>query len=130
MDWLHKNNAIIHCTQGTPSFTDPQGSQALVSGRARYAPLRVVKIAKLVKELRKGLPIYAVKLNKLEGEPKEWDPEWLTEYNDVFPEDLIDLRPPQELVHEIDLLPRTQPIARASYKMFLFKALELKHQLN
>ena len=49
MDWLHKNNAVIHCTQGTLSFTDPQGSQALVLGRVGYAPLRVVKIAKLVK---------------------------------------------------------------------------------
>ena len=61
MDWLHKNNAVIHCAQGTLSFIDPQGSQALVSGRVGYAPLRVVKIVKLVKGLRKGLPIYTVK---------------------------------------------------------------------
>ena len=89
--------------------------------------MRVVKIAKLIKGMRKGLPIYAVKLNKLESEPKEGEPEWLIEYDDVFPEELIDLPPPRELVHEIDLLPGTQPIARASYKMYLSKALDLKH---
>ena len=130
MDWLHKNNVVIHCTQGTLSFTDPQGIQALVLGRAGYAPLRIVKIAKLVKGLKKGLPIYVVKLNKPEGEPKEGELEWLTEYNDVFPEELTDLPPPWELVYEIDLLPGSQPIARASYKMSLFDAVELEHQLN
>ena len=30
MDWLHKNNTVIHCTQGTLSFIEPQGNQALV----------------------------------------------------------------------------------------------------
>ena len=80
--------------------------------------------------MRKGLPIYAIKLNKPKSEPKEGEPEWLTEYGDVFLEELINLPPPQELVHERDLLPATQPIARASYKMSLFEALELKHQLN
>ena len=130
MDWLHKNNAVIHCTQGILSFTDPQGIQALVSKKAGYAPLRVVKIAKLVKGLRKGLHIYVVKLNKLEGKLQEGEPKWLTQYDDVFPKELTNLPPSWELVHEIDLLPKTQPIARASYKMSLSKALELKHQLN
>ena len=54
----------------------------------------------------------------------------MVEYDDVFIEELIDLPPPQELVHEIELLLGTQPIAKSSYKMSLSKALELKHQLN
>ena len=130
MDWLHKNNAVIHCAQGTLSFIDSQENQALVSGRAGYAPLRIVKISKLVRGLRKGLPVYAVKLNKPEGKPKEGEPKWLIEYDDVFPEKLTHLPPPQELVHEIELLPRAQPISRSSYKMSLFESLELKQQLN
>ena len=105
MDWLHKNNVVIHCAQGTLSFIESQGNQALVSGRVGYAPLRIVKISKLVKGLRKGLCIYAIKLNKPEGKPKEGEPEWLTKYNDVFLKELTDFPPPQELVHEIELLP-------------------------
>ena len=130
MDWLHKNNAVIHCAQGTLSFIDSQESKALVTGRVGYAPMRMVKISKLIKGLRKGLPIYAVKLNKPEGKPKEGEPEWLKEYIDVFPEELTNLPPPWELVHEIELLPGAQPIARSSYKMSLSEALELKQQLN
>ena len=67
---------------------------SLVSGRVGYAPLRIVKISKLVKGLRKGLPIYAVKLNRPESKPKGGEPKWLTEYDDVFPEELTDLPPP------------------------------------
>ena len=56
--------------------------------------MRIVKISKLVKGLRKGLPIYAVKLKKPKGKPKEGELEWLIEYNDVFPKKLTDLPPP------------------------------------
>ena len=94
MDWLHKNNAAIHCAHRTLSFVKSQENQALVSRRKGYAPLRIVKISKLVKGLRKRLPIYAVKLNEIEGEPKEGEPKWLTECDGVFPGELIDLSPP------------------------------------
>ena len=59
MDLLYKSNAVVHCMQETISFVDSQGNQASVSGRVGNAPLRVVKVARLIKGLRKGLPIYA-----------------------------------------------------------------------
>ena len=130
MDWLYKNNVVIHCAHGTISFVDSQENQASVSGRVGNAPLRVVKAARILKGLRKGLPIYAVKLNRLENGFTKGEWEWLTEYDDVFLKELVDLSPPWELVHEIELLPWSQPIARSSYKMSLSEALELKHQLN
>ena len=101
-----------------------------MSRRVGYAPLRVVKVARLIKGLRRGLPIYAMKLNRPESGSKEGEPEWLAEYDDVFLKELIDLPPLQGLVHEIELLPGTQPIAKSSYKMSLSEALELEHQLN
>ena len=130
MDWLYKSNAVIHCAHKIISFVDSQGNQALVSGRVGNAPLRVVKVARLLKGLRKGLPIYAVNLNRPKSGSTEGEPKWLEDYNNVFPEELVDLPPPRELVHEIELLPRAQPIARSSYKMPLSESLELKHQLN
>ena len=56
--------------------------------------MRIVKISRLVKGLRKGLPVYTVKLNKPEDKPKEGEPGWLIEYDDVFPKELTDLPPP------------------------------------
>ena len=130
MDWLYKNNAVIHCAHKTISFVDSQENQALVSGRVENAPLRVVKVARPIKGLRKGLPIYGAKMNRPKSWSKEGEPKWLADYNYIFLEELVDLPPPWELVHEIEILPRAQPIARSSYKMSLSESLELKHQLN
>ena len=94
MDWLYKNNPIIHYAHKTISFVDSQGNQALVSGRVGNAPLRVVKVTILIKGLRKGLPIDDVKLNRPESGSKEGELEWLTDYNDVLSEELIHLPPP------------------------------------
>ena len=84
MDWLSKNKANIHCGQGILSFQSSEGQRVQVEGRTGRAPLKVVKIARLVKGLRKGLPIYVLKLDKTEVEAKESKPEWLSEFQDLF----------------------------------------------
>ena len=58
------------------------------------------------------------------------DPEWLSEYQDVFPEELTSLPPERELVQKIELIPGAQPIAKSPYKMSPSEALELKNQLT
>lgn len=63
-DWLSKNLADIHCSQGIISFVRDAREQVQVQGRAGEALLKVVKIKQLVKVLKKGLPIYVLKINK------------------------------------------------------------------
>ncbi|MCO5597731.1 hypothetical protein L7F22_051812 [Adiantum nelumboides] len=135
MDWLSKNKADIHCSQGTVSFYSLNEEQVYIHGRRGNAPLRVVKAKQLIKGLQKGLSLYVLKLNKPEKESKEKEtedkePEWMNEFSDVFLEELIDLPPTRGLVHDITLVPRAQPIAKSPYKMSLFEALELKNQLT
>ena len=130
MDWLERSEAIIHCGRGTLTFQDCNNNQVQVLRESGKSPLRVVKAHKLIKGLRKGLPILAITLNKPSKLPNEGDPEWLKEYDDVFPEELTDLPPPRKLEHKIEIIPGSQPVARAPYKMSLLEALELKNQLN
>ncbi|MCO5564854.1 hypothetical protein L7F22_018522 [Adiantum nelumboides] len=136
MDWLSKNKADIHCSQGMVSFYSLNEEQVYIHGRRGNAPLRVVKAKQLIKGLQKGLSLYVLKLNKPEKESKEKEtedkePEWLSEFSDVFPEKLIDLPPTTRgLVHDITLVPGAQPIAKSPYKMSLSEALELKNQLT
>ena len=131
MDWLSKNKANIHCGQKILSFfQSSEGQRVQVEGRTGRAPLKVVKIARLVKGLRKGLPIYVMKLNKTEVEAEESEPEWLSKFQDLFPEELLDLPPLRELAHEIELIPSAQPIAKAPYKMSPSETLELKNQIT
>ena len=130
MDWLSKNQAEINCRKGVVTFISKEANKVEIQGRARKSPLRVVKASKLVKGLRKGLPIYVLKLNKPDQEVEKSKPKWLDEYQDVFLEELTSLPPNQGLVHEIELIPGAQPIARSPYKMSPLEALELKNQLN
>lgn len=74
--------------------------------------------------------VYILKLNKPEKEEEGENPDWLGEYQDVFPEELTNLPPKRELVHEIELIPGAQPVAQARYKMSPSEALELKNQLT
>ncbi|MCO5580385.1 hypothetical protein L7F22_034252 [Adiantum nelumboides] len=135
MDWLSKNKADIHCSQGTVSFYSSNGEQVYIHGRRGNASLRVVKAKQLMKGLRKGLSFYVLKLNKPEKESKgkeieDKEPKWLSEFSDVFPKELTDLPPTRGLVHDITLVPGSQPIAKSPYKMSLSEALELKNQLT
>ena len=131
MDWLSQNQAKIDCGQGLISFVTSNGENVEIPGRSGRNPLRVVKANKLIKGFQKELPIYILKLNKPEKKPAEGEePEWLKEYQDVFPDELTSLPSDRELVHEIELIPRAQPVARAPYKMSPLEALELKNQVN
>ena len=130
MDWLGHNQAKINCIQGSILFTSSQGDMVTIQGRSGKNPLKVIKAKKIAKGYRKGLPIYILKLNKPKKLEESQDPQWLKEYKDVFPEELTSLPPKRELVHEIELIPRAQPIAKIPYKMSPFEALELKNQLS
>ena len=127
MDWLSKNYADISCRKGSISFLFTSGAQVQIQGRAGKSPLKVVKINHLVKGLKKGLPIYILKLNKVEKNFEGQEPEWLSEFEDIVSEELSELPPIRELVHEIELVPGAQPIAKTPYKMSLSEALELKN---
>ena len=129
MDWLGHNHAEINCSQGSILFTSSQGDKVTIQGRSGKNPLMVVKANKIAKGYWKGLPIYILKLNKLEKLEESQDPEWLKEYKDVFPKELTSLPPKRELVHEIELIPGALPIARTPYKMSPSKALDLKNKL-
>ena len=130
MDWLSKNQAIINCKKGTILFISSIGHKVSIQGRTGKNPLKVVKSNKLFKGLQKGLPIFILKINKLKPKEDSQDPPWLEEFQDVFPEELTNLPPKRELVHEIKLIPGAQPIARSPYKLSPFEALELKNQLS
>ncbi|MCO5567517.1 hypothetical protein L7F22_021211 [Adiantum nelumboides] len=135
MDWLSKNKAVIHCSQGTVSFYSSNGEQVYIHGRRENASLRVIKAKQLMKRLRKGLSLYILKLNKPEKESKDKETEdreleWLSEFSDVFFEVLTDLPLTRGLVHDIMLVSGAQRIVKSLYKMSLSEALELKDQLT
>ncbi|MCO5558561.1 hypothetical protein L7F22_012146 [Adiantum nelumboides] len=130
MDWLKGNQAHIHCAQGNFTFTDNLGNEVLVQRKNAMPKAHLVKAARLLKGLKKGQQIYAVKLNKVNQSNSKSRPDWLKEYADVFPEDLTNLPPHREVDHEIETIPGCEPVSKRPYKMSLPKAIELKEQLK
>ena len=85
---------------------------------------------KLFKHSQKNQRIYAVKLNPIDKPSSKNKPKWLSTYADIFPEELSQLPPKQELDHTIDLIPGAQSVAKRPYKISVPKAIELKDQLK
>ena len=69
-----------------------------------------------------------------EDKPLPLDPKvqnLLTEYDDVFPDELPKDLPPERAVdHHIDLLPDSVPISKPTYKMSLAEMDKLRRQLD
>ncbi|WP_208972710.1 hypothetical protein, partial [Escherichia coli] len=65
--------------------------------------------------------IYAIKLNPPNKDIDMGKPSWLSEFLDVFLEELIELPPKRDIDHAIDLIPRAQPVTQRSYKMYVRK---------
>ena len=126
MDWLSKNQSKIKCQNGTILFISSIGYKVSIRGRLGKNPLKLVKSNKLVK----GLPIFLLRINKPRLEEESQDCPQIKEFQDLFPKELTHLPPKRELLHEIELIPRNQPIARSPYKMSPSEALELKNQLS
>ena len=54
---------------------------------------KLVTATKILKGLCKNQMIYAVKLNPTGKNQDTQEPDWLSKYADVFPEELMDLPP-------------------------------------
>lgn len=78
-------------------------------GKSGSPQLKLVKASSLLKGLKKRQAIYVVKLNPIGKEVYAKEPEWLSEYSDVFPEELTEMPPKCEVDHEIEMLPGAQP---------------------
>ena len=130
MDWLIKNIASIECKAGKLKFINSQGEQVVVTGTRGDPKLHLVLATKLLKAYQKKQMIYAVKLNPIDKPKSVDEPEWLSKFDDVFPEELTQLPPYGEVDHAIEPIPGAQPIARRPYKMSLPEAIELKEQLK
>ncbi|EOY31837.1 DNA/RNA polymerases superfamily protein [Theobroma cacao] len=100
-------------------------------GEHRVLPSCVISAIKASKLVQKGYPTYlAYVIDTSKGEPKLEDVSIVSEFSDVFPDDLPGLPPDRELEFPIDLLPGTAPISIPPYRMALAELKELKVQLQ
>ncbi|GAU47917.1 hypothetical protein TSUD_404700 [Trifolium subterraneum] len=110
MNWLVFNQVHINCCEKTVIFPKSEGSLSLMNGE---------EVKESLNDHGELFMVFgSLKLEggvKLEGIPV------VSEFLDVFPEDIYDLPPEREVEFSIDLVPSTSPISMAPYLLLVKK---------
>ncbi|GAU36214.1 hypothetical protein TSUD_363690 [Trifolium subterraneum] len=119
MNWLVFNQVHINCCEKTVIFPKSEGSLSLMNGE---------EVKEYLNDHGELFMVFGSL--KLEGEVKLEEIPVVSEFSDVFPEDISDLPPEREVEFSIDLVPGTSPISMAPYRMSASELNELKKQLE
>ena len=127
MDWLSKHWARVDCEKKTLRLKCSYLSEVTVHGIQSGAVSNVISGMQARRLLRKGCEAFLAlvldsKRGQIELEKKD--------FPNVFPEDLPGTPPEREVDLSIEILPRTTPTSRASYRMAPTELKELKIQLQ
>jgi hypothetical protein len=108
MDWLRKYDRVILCDKRAVRLTTENGT--------------ILEFSTVMTTDQASL------LNLVHGNSLE-EIRVIQEYSDVFPEELPGMPLDHDIEFIIDLLPRTPPISKRPYRMFVNELVELKKQI-
>ena len=108
MNWLTQYQVCINCATRQVTLTSPEGQATKFHARRSIPQIEMVFTAVAELEL---IPI-------------------VSEFPDVFPEELPGMPPDRELEFAIDLVPVTAPLYKKYYRMSSSELVELKKQLD
>ncbi|KAM0006733.1 putative nucleotidyltransferase, Ribonuclease H [Helianthus debilis subsp. tardiflorus] len=130
MDSLVANHAQILCDKNSIEIRAPTGEIIMITGDKPRKPMKFISILKDASYERKRGVVYMISviISAKNKELKEISV--VSEYPDVFPEELPGLPPDREVEFRIHLIPGTTPIAKSPYRLAPTKMLELKKQLD
>jgi hypothetical protein len=126
MDWLAKYDASIHCHRKEVTFR-PHGMDEFTfcGSNVRSTP-PLLSTVQAIKNIKDGAQAYLVYVQaKPETPAKLEDIPIVCHYSDVFSE-VTGLPPDRDVEFSIDLVPGTQPIHKAPYRMAPTELRELK----
>ncbi|KAF5811168.1 putative nucleotidyltransferase, Ribonuclease H [Helianthus annuus] len=130
MDWLSHNQAQIVCNQKQVVIKTPSGEPLTIQGDTRHGLPAHVSMLKASRCLKKGCVIYMAQVTIGEEKPRIEDIPVISEYPEVFPEELPGLPPDRQVEFSIDIIPGAAPIARAPYRLAPTEMKELRTQLD
>ena len=132
MDWLGRYKAVIDCEGQSVTLSGPRGEKF----KYRKFP-KGPKVKKIVSSLearkliKRGQPWFLCSISKVEVRKVRIDDiPVVRDFKDVFPKELPGMPPKRDVDFSIDLVPRTEPISKAPYRMAPKEMEELKVQLE
>ncbi|XP_071901037.1 uncharacterized protein [Coffea arabica] len=131
MDWLAQYDAQLDYKRKIVEFRIPGEATLRLDVRgslASSAMISGIRARKLLSRRAQGFLAFLINTPtdrlKIENVPV------VSEYPDVFPDELVNLPPEREIEFEINLLPGTSPISKTPYRMAPAELKELKVQLQ
>ncbi|KAK1410455.1 hypothetical protein QVD17_36992 [Tagetes erecta] len=130
MDWLAENHACINCRPKTIMLRVPNGELIIIHGEKRAGHAGIISAFRAAKCLRKGCIAYMASILVEEEKRKIENVPVVTEFTDIFPDELPGIPPERVVEFKINLVPGTAPIAKAPYRLAPTEMAELKKQLE
>ncbi|WRX12993.1 Reverse transcriptase domain - like 10 [Theobroma cacao] len=131
MDWLSTHRAKVDCFKKEVILQSLEGAEVVFTGERRVLPYCIISALKALKLVRKGYPAYLAHVIDISREePKLENVPIVSEFPDVFPDELPGLHPDRELKFTIDLFSGTAPISIPPYRIAPAELKELKVQLQ
>ena len=131
MDWLSQHRAIIDCKMKRVTLRTPNEDEVTFIGERSNYLSNVISAATAKTMVWKGGEAYlAYVIDTVKARPSVSDIPTVSDFPDVFPEELPGLPPHKEIEFAIDVVPGATPASIISYRMAPLKLKELKLQLQ
>jgi hypothetical protein len=129
MDWLSQYRAVISCFWKTVLLQAPSGKEVVFLGSSLKFTLSL--LAQLLPDYRsRKSGIFFSMVVEGEAALRVQDIRVVCDFADVFPAELPGIPLERDVAFEIKLIPGTQLIHKAPYRMALKEQVELKRQLD
>ena len=131
MDWLSRHQVVVDCRMKRVTLRIPSCEEVtFIDERSNHLP-NVISAAIARTMVRKGCEAYlAYVIDTKKVEPSLSDIPTVSDYPDVFPEDLPGLPPQREIEFAIDVVQGATPASITPYRMALVVLKELKLQFQ
>ena len=131
IDWLSRHQSIVDCRMKRVTLKTPTEDEVTFIGERSNRLSNVISAATTRTMVRKGCEAYlAYVIDTVKARPSVSDIPIVSDFPDVFPEELPGLPPHREIKFSIDVVPGATPASITPYIMAPLELKELKLQLQ
>ena len=131
MDWLSRHRAIVDCRMKRVTLRTPNEDEVIFIGERSNHLSNVISATIARKMVRKGCEAYmAYVIDTVKARPSVSDIPTVSDFSDVFMEELPKLSPQREIEFAIDVVAGATPASITPYRMVPLELKELKLQLQ
>nr|GEW43892.1 putative reverse transcriptase domain-containing protein [Tanacetum cinerariifolium] len=131
MDWLTEHHTMIDCHSYRVTFGDIHALEYTYYGSLPGKPMQIISALQARTLLYHGCEGFLATIHDMTSEVSTiHDQPIVSEFPDVFPDELPGIPPVREVEFNIEHIPWAEPISKAPYRMALVELKELKDQLQ